>query len=120
LSAIRGHVNQDTGIKEDDFYTLIPRDRKWELYSEKLALYFHFSNPTEANNMINYLKTDFVRFALFLTKNDANVVNCLKYIPYVDVTKRFDDPKLYALFNFNKKEIERIHQLIPDYYGIRK
>ena len=120
LSAIRGHVNQDTGIKEDDFYTLIPRDRKWEKYSEKLALYFHFSNPTEANNMIYYLKTDFVRFALFLTKNDANVVNCLKFIPYIDVTKRFDDPKLYTLFDFNKEEIERIHQLIPDYYGIRK
>ena len=120
LSAIRGHVNQETGIKEDDFYTLIPRDRKWEKYSEKLALYFHFSSSTEANNMIYYLKTDFVRFALFLTKNDANVVNSLKFIPYVDVTKRYDAPQLYTLFDFNKEEIERIHQLIPDYYGIRK
>ena len=70
--------------------------------------------------MINYLKTDFVRFALFLTKNDANTVNCLRLIPWMNFSEELDDKMLFGKFGFIEKEIERIHQLIPDYYGIRK
>lgn len=120
FSAIRGHVNQETGEKEADFYTLVPKDLKPKQYSEELAYYVHFDKKVEAKNMINYLKTDFVRFALFLTKNDANTVNCLRLIPWMDYSKELDDKMLFEEFGFIEKEIERIYQLIPDYYGIRK
>ena len=89
FSAIRGHVNQETGEKEIDFYTLVPRDIKPILYSEKLAYYAYFETKKEAINMIDYLKTYFVRFALFLTKNDANTVNCLRLIPWLDFNESY-------------------------------
>src|SRR5574344_497957 len=120
MSAIRGHVNQTTGEKETAFYTLIPKDRKPEHYNDKLALYVKFDNFDDTKKFIDYLKTDFVRFALFLTKTDANIVNCLKFIPYVNDKKSLSDSVLFDMFCFTDSEIKRIFELIPDYYGIRK
>ena len=120
FSAIRGHVNQTTGEKEDDFYTLVPKDLQPRTYTDSLAYYVHFNTKNEAVNLIEYLKTDFVRFALFLTKNDANTVNCLRLIPWLDFANHYDDTDLFKKFKFSQVEIDRIRELLPDYYGIRK
>lgn len=120
LSAIRGHVNQTTGKKEDDFYTLIPKERLPQKYSDELALYVSFNRKTDAEHFIEYLKSDFVRFSLFLYKNDANIVHTLKYIPMLDFSVRQTDEKLMVDFSIDKDIQNRFQELIPDYYGIRK
>jgi hypothetical protein len=123
VSRIRGHVNETTKdystMIKDDFYTFIPKDRT--VQTEKATTdgsSYGFNTEQEAVNFLNYLKTDFARFSLLLSKFNSDLANrpAMKSVPYLGFTQEWSDEKLYKEFNITQEEIEFINKFIPKYY----
>ena len=66
----------------DDVYTLIPKDRKAEIGERNFNFYINFDSEVEANNFINYAKTDFASACLYLFKQDLSLGPYLNYVPW--------------------------------------
>jgi hypothetical protein len=121
LSQIRGHVDlsSDTKMVKDDFYTLCVKNIQPEtsprVQREKTQA--SFKTIEEANNFINYVKTDFVRFCLSVYKNNQNLY-CgeMELIPWLDFTKEWTDKILALVFDLSKEERDFITKNIPKYY----
>ena len=116
ISQIRGHVNlkSDREMLLDDFYTIITKDEK-VTNSVSKHIYFSFDSYNEANNFIEYLKTDFCRFALSIYKNNSQLDRGeLSAIPWFDFSKKIDES---VLFNqMDSQEILFIKSKINKYY----
>ena len=121
LSQIRGHVseNNDSKMVQDDFYTLCTKDLKASETprQQREKTQASFLTKEEADNFIEYVKTNFVRFCLSINKNNQNLY-CgeMSLIPWLDYTEKWDDEKLNKLFNLTEEEIEFINKFIPKYY----
>ena len=115
---IRGHVDLKSNkiMLKDDFYTLVTKDLKVEKLNKK-HMFFSFNSEKEAENFLNYLKTDFARFCLSIYKSNSQLDRGeLEIIPYLDFSKEWTDDKLYKYFNLIESEIEFIKKNIPKYY----
>ena len=144
LSEIRGNVNRDKNEKQSsDFYTIISNNnefmknnmgkykniKKIPTRKDKYEFgYFAFETEQELNNFIRYIKTDFVRGCLKLSKNHSNQFRgCFKTIPWFDFSdthfskspKEIDD-WLFKKYNISDEIKKHIEEILPDYYGIRK
>ncbi len=119
IAEIRGHTSRDPNkIFENDFYTLLPEDRKIET-KKTHPIYFSFEEEYQAKNFLNYLKTNFVRFCLSIYKINTQLIKGeIAAIPWLDFSKEWTDEKLYIYFNLSKDEIEFIEKNIPGYYQI--
>lgn len=143
LSEIRGHVATNGNKESSDFYTIISKDNEFMKNNigkykniKKIPTrkgkyefgYFAFETEQELNNFIRYIKTDFVRGCLKLSKNHSNQFRgCFKTIPWFDFS---DDhfsksPKeidnwLFKKYNISDEIRKHIEEILPDYYGIRK
>ena len=114
LSEIRGNVSANGNKESSDFYTIISNDNEFMKNNigqykdiKKIPTrkgkyefgYFAFETEQELNNFCNYIKTDFVRGCLKLSKNHSNQFRgCFKTIPWFD----FSDDH----FNKSPKEID--------------
>ena len=147
ISGIRGHVDQNTGIKSDDFYTLLSNNDK-EISSKVLLtskslmmtdkiskdpnkllvnLCFIFNDSISRDNLYNFIRTDFCRACFVLSKNNVHFDGGeLKYVPWFD----FSDPHfskspheiddwLFDKFNIPVEVRTHIENILPDYYHIR-
>ena len=93
-----------------------------------MQFYIPFDIEKEVYNFVNYIKTDFVRMCLFLSKHSMNQVNGeLSNIPWFDFSNPIfsKSPSEIDDYLFNKLNIsdeirQHIEELLPDYYGIRK
>ena len=140
---IRGNVSANGDKESYDFYTIISNDNEFlkknkGQYSKikefpnrkgKYAFcYFAFNTEEELNNFINYIKTDFVRTCLMLSKNHTNQFRgCFKRIPWFDFSDgkfnkspREIDDWLFKKYNINNEIRKHIEEILPDYYNIRK
>jgi hypothetical protein len=118
IAQIRGHVDlkSDTNMLLDDFYTIITKDTQIELSKNK-HMFFSFSDSTEANNFLNYLKSDFARFCLSIYKSNSQLDRGeLEIVPWLDFTQEWTDEKLYKYFDLTEDEIKFIEKNIPKYY----
>lgn len=144
IPQIRGNVASNSGTKQSkDFYTLISND---EDFINKTQLgqyhiiknipnirgkydfaYFAFDTKNELDNFINYIKTDFVRACLALTKTHNNQLRGeFKNIPWFDFTDSHfsKSPKeidnwLFKKYNISDEIRKHIEETLPDYYNIR-
>jgi len=97
-------------------------------YKKFMQFYIPFDIEKEVYNFVNYIKTDFVRMCLFLSKHSMNQVNGeLSNIPWFDFSNPIfsKSPSEIDDYLFNKLNIsdeirQHIEELLPDYYGIRK
>ena len=120
IAVIRGHKGMD------DMYSMIPRDRKPE-YGKRSPNYINFNTYEEADNFVNYAKSDFCSCAIYLNKNDINLSTSLNYVPWFDFSdphfskspKEIDD-WLFKKYNISNKIRKHIEKILPDYYNIRK
>ena len=81
--------------------------------SESYLLIKVCSTENEANNLVRYLKTRFVRYLLstmILTQNIAK--GCFQFVPIQDFTKSWSDNELYAKYNLSDKEVDFIESMI--------
>ena len=124
-SPIRGHVNlrSDNHMLVNDFYTFVPRDKKVENFKKRtetnlsMLSSFGFNTENEAENFLNYIKTDFARFCLSVYKITQNQYsNIFEFVPWLDFNQEWTDKKLKEYFNITDKEWKFIKSVIPKYY----
>ena len=143
LSEIRGNVSVNGNKESSDFYTIISNNNEFMKNNigqykdiKKIPTrkgkyefgYFAFETEQELNNFIKYIKTDFVRGCLKLSKNHSNQFRgCFKTIPWFDFSNdHFNkSPKeidnwLFNKYNISEEIRKHIEEILPDYYGIRK
>ena len=95
-------------------------------YKKFMQFYIPFNKKQNLYNFINYIKTDFVRTCLFLSKHSMNQVNGeLKYVPYFDFsnpifnnTPEEIDIALFKKLNIRQEIIDHIIDIIPNYYNL--
>jgi len=74
-----------------------------------------YNSELEARNLLNYLKTRFVRFLIALKKNTQDVTrDKYEFVPQLDMTKAWDDETLYKHFSITPAEREFIESLIKE------
>lgn len=115
---IRGNVskNDDTKMSQDDFYTMVTRDTKVSNHKSK-HMFFSFNSEEEANNFLQYTKSNFCRFCLSIYKNNSQLDRGeLEIIPWLDFSREWIDEKLYKEFDLSGEEIRFIEKNIPKYY----
>lgn len=75
-----------------------------------------FDSKSEAENMIKYMQTQFFRFMMLLAKSGHNMTkDTFMYVPALDMSKSWDDKKLYKMFNVTSKEIEFIDKVVKEW-----
>lgn len=142
IQQIRGRVQNNKDRFSPNFFTIISNNldfiksvsgqykdikNKASRIGKTEFGYFVFSTENELNNFINYLKTDFLRACLMLTKRHNNLFRgALKYIPWLDFSdavfskspKEIDD-YLFKKYNISDDIRKHIEEILPDYYNIR-
>lgn len=122
------YTNTTAKILRDDFYTFYSKEIS-EITNknccDKVAFtggtYYYFNSEIERNNFLQYLKSDFVRFCLSLSKLNKHYDRGeMELIPWLDFTEEWDDEKLFKEFDVSQELQDYIREFIPDYYGIRK
>lgn len=72
-----------------------------------------FNTKKEAENLIKYLKTNFVRFLVGLVSTTQHISkNSFSFVPQQDFTEPWTDEKLYAKYGITKPEQKFIESLI--------
>jgi site-specific DNA-methyltransferase (adenine-specific) len=75
-----------------------------------------YSSESEAQNMVNYLKTKFCRFlvsTILLTQNITK--GKFIFVPNLTMKEEWDDERLYDFYSLNENEINLIEELIRSY-----
>jgi predicted RNA methylase len=119
LQVFQGSVDNSSRKKlwKNNFFVLTSKNQIAELPgNSEPTLWIEFDSLIEANNCINFFKTDFARFCLSLVKTDKNLRSKLHLVPKLDFTQEWTDKKLYAHFNITEEEQAFIKEVIPPYY----
>lgn len=108
-------VGMDKKLLSDNFFTCVTKSVL--VSNEPKQQPYGFKTELEANNFLNYVKTDFARFCLSIYKNNGNLHRGeLALIPWLDFTQEWTDEKLVQEFGLTNEEVEFIKKFIPKYY----
>lgn len=132
IAGIRGHRDVKTGALSEDFYTIVPRDRKparWKDLEEKPPYYFAFKRKCDATAFLKYLKSSIVRFLLACDKINMNLMRgelaripfphqyrSVKPFTYID---KLDDKTLCETLDITPEEWKIVESVIPNYYSLK-
>lgn len=113
---VRGHIrkNADNMYGYIDFATIATKSNKPIHKSEALTnrQNFSFDTETEANNFLSYIKTDFARTCLYLSKHGVHLDNNeFAGIPYLDFNCIYTDDILFNMIGCNNPHV------VPNYYN---
>lgn len=146
IPQIRGHINKSAGKYEPDFFTVISKDTiflqnkkqhgQWKNIigqanrnNNTKCICLTFKTEDELNNFEKYLKSDFVRMFLLISKTNMNQWSnrCLDSVPWFDFSQdifskspREIDDYLFKKYNISDDIRKYIEEILPDYYNIRK
>ena len=71
-----------------------------------------FNNQEEVHNVIEYMQTKFFRFMVGLRKNKNMTQDTYNYVPLLDFKEKWNDKKLYELYQLNQEDIIYIEKMI--------
>jgi len=72
-----------------------------------------YNNIDEANNLLTYLKTKFVRFLVLLNKPTQHATaKVYQFVPIQNFTEPWSDEKLYKKYDLAQEEIDFIESMI--------
>ena len=81
--------------------------------TETYLLIGPYKTREEAENVISYLQTKFLRFLVLLLKNTQHATkNVYQFVPMQDFSKRWTDEELYIKYGITEKEIAFIDSMI--------
>ncbi len=112
-----GDINEKMYLPQ--FFTFISKNNLVinQGRNPEYKIWFEFSSSSEASNFLTYLKTDFARMCLALSKTNSHLDNGeLKSIPWMDFSQVWTDDKLFKHFNVSQEERNFISEIIPPYY----
>ena len=146
IPQIRGHINKTSSKFTEDYFTIISQNHNFLINAKQFGQWKNikeaknrnnnqhcicitFNTELELLNFEKYLKTDFVRMFLLLSKTNINQWSnkCLVAVPYFNFSdehfnkspKEIDD-WLFKKYNISDKIRKHIEEILPDYYHIRK
>lgn len=94
-------------------YFIIP---KGYITTETYNVVGSFKTKKEADNFLNYLKTDFARYFLGLRKVTQDIYkNQWEWLPLVDLQEDWTDDKLNKLFKISKEEQVHIKKKVQEW-----
>ena len=74
-----------------------------------------FENRSVAENLLNYLKTKFVRFLVLQSMSGIGLSRqVFTFVPNQDFSQSWDDDKLYKKYNLSNDEIKFIESMIKE------
>ena len=77
-----------------------------------------FDDEKQASNLVQYLKTKFVRFLIAIVTSTQHITkSSFSFVPSVDFTKKWDDQDLYKKFNLDQMQIDFIESIIRTFEG---
>lgn len=119
LARIRGHISEvNTDIySNDDFATMVTRGHAPRLNEQdKAKQHYYFKTKQEAENFIDYLKTDFARLCLYVNKFGLHIDSYnMGAIPWLDFTKKWTDDELFGMIGTGNPNLAD-PTLLPAYY----
>lgn len=72
-----------------------------------------FNSKEEADNLLSYLKTKFVRFLIAQIAVSQHITkNCFSFVPIQDFSKQWTDEELFMNYNLTQEEIGFIESMI--------
>ena len=81
--------------------------------TETYLLAGSFENKIEAQNLLSYLKTRFVRFLIAQVAVSQHITrSCFAFVPIQDFSKPWTDAELYAKYGLDEEEIAFIESMI--------
>lgn len=81
--------------------------------TETYLLAGYFENEKEANNLLTYLKTRFVRFLIGQIAMSQHITkNSFSFVPQQDFSKPWTDEELYQKYGLTEEEIAFIESMI--------
>ena len=96
-----------------DQYFIIP---KGCITAETYNVVGAFKVKSEAENFLEYLKTDFARYFLGLRKVTQDIPrDRWNWVPLMDTKKLWTDEKLFKYFNLTKKEQKHIQKKVKEW-----
>lgn len=106
-------------------FILIPKgyeiSSKKEKEGTKDAFWFSFKTRNEAQNFLDFIKTDWARFCLSIYKTNQHLNRGeLKSVPWLDWSQPWPEEEFEKLIHATPEEIAFVKENIPDYYGIAK
>jgi hypothetical protein len=115
IEVFTGGINKTRlGMWKNDFFTNVGKNREVESTGagKPPTHWLEFNTLEEAENCLEFLRTDFARFCLAILKIDKNLRSRQHYIPYMDFSQQWNDKKLYRYFSINKEEQKFISRVI--------
>jgi site-specific DNA-methyltransferase (adenine-specific) len=74
-----------------------------------------FNSEIQAKNFETYMRTRFFRFLVALRKNTQHVTQSrFKFVPLLDMNKKWSDEKLYNFFGISAEEIKFIESIVRE------
>lgn len=84
-----------------------------EICTETYIVIDVFDTEVEANNLLRYLKTQFVRFMVSLVTSTQHIAKAnFCYVPIQDFSRSWTDADLYAKYGLTPEEIAFIESTI--------
>ncbi len=107
---------------KDGMFRVIPSSMR-VLYPGEVCTHSYFlvgpyDNLTEAENVLSYLKTRFVRFLMLLSMSGFGLSKLVfNFVPTQDFSHPWTDEMLYQKYNLSEDEIEIITSMIKSFDG---
>lgn len=84
-----------------------------EICSETYIVVDSFTSKREAENLLSYLKTKFVRFLIVQIASSIMITkSCFRFVPVQDFSKSWTDAELYTKYDLTNDEITFIESMI--------
>lgn len=84
--------------------------------TETYLLVGSYNSESEAQNLISYLQTRFVRFLIMQIAMSQHITkNSFSFVPIQNFTEMWTDEKLYAKYKLTKEEIDFVESMIKPY-----
>lgn len=75
-----------------------------------------FNSKKQAENFVAYLKTDFARYMVGLRKITQDLPpDRWNWVPYLDMSRLWNDEEIYKFFNITKQEQEHIKKKVQEW-----
>jgi hypothetical protein len=75
-----------------------------------------FNNKTDAESLVSFLKTDFVRYLLGLRKITQHITrDRWNWVPYMDVSRKWTDEDLFDYFKITPEEQVHIKNKVKEW-----
>ena len=111
--AISGHAGESDSEGQVKVFSTLNIINPNEICTDTYIIIGRFKKKKEAENILSYLKTKFVRFLVLQTITSINITrNNYQFVPLQDFSHPWTDEMLYKKYNLNEDEIAFIESMI--------